>query len=387
MNKTLAILGSTGSIGTQSLEVCRKMGYQVVGLTANSNYKLLEKQAREFIPRCVACKDKTAFEMLKSALSDTNIMVLCGNEGISEIAQMPSDIVLNAIVGLAGFVPTMKAIESGHDIALANKETLVAGGKLVIESAKKHKVKIFPVDSEHSAIFQCMQGANDNKISKIILTASGGPFHGKSFDQLESMTIKDALNHPNWSMGAKITIDSATLMNKGLEFIEAMWLFDLQPNQIEVVIHRESIVHSAIEFEDGAVIAQMGVPDMKIPIQYALTYPNRTKCDVKKLSLTDIGKLTFEKPDMQTFKCLPLAIEAIKKGGLYPCAVNSANEQAVSMFLKGKISFNDISRAIEHILYNVNLKSYEYSIESILKVDRMIRTVTEEYLSKGGIYH
>lgn len=382
--KTITILGSTGSIGTQSLQVCKNMGYKICGLTTDKNYKILETQAREFKPKFISCNDKEGYEYLKNIFANDEIKVLFGSEGINEIAQVKCDIILNSIVGIAGLVPTMKAIEAKNHIALANKETLVTGGKIVLNFAKKNNVKIYPVDSEHSAIFQCLQGANGNKISKILLTASGGPFFGKTFEELEHITVKEALNHPNWSMGAKITVDSSTLMNKGLEFIEAMWLFDLKPEQIEVVIHRESIVHSAIEFEDGSVIAQMGVPDMKIPIQYALTYPQRTDCKVKRLSITDIGKLTFSKPDYNTFKCLPIAIEAIKKGGLYPCAINASNEQAVKMFLNNEIGFNDISRACKHILENVDLSGYSQTLENILKIDKEIRILTQGYL-KGGI--
>ena len=380
MEKNIVILGSTGSIGTQTLEVCHKMNFKPVALTANKNFQLLEKQAREFLPRFVACKDINSAEKLRENLKDTKIEVLEGEDGIEKIAQLPCDVVLNAIVGIAGLVPTMKAIETGHDIALANKETLVTGGKIVTEAAKKHGVKIYPVDSEHSAIFQCLQGAGKNKISKIILTASGGPFFGKNYEELENMTVADALKHPNWDMGAKITIDSATLMNKAFEFIEAMWLFDLKPEQIEVVIHRESVVHSAVEYEDGSVIAQMGCPDMKIPIQYALTYPERYECEVKKLSLTDIGKLTFFKPDIESFKCLKYGIEAIMKKGLYPCAVNGANEKAVALFLKGKIGFNDINRAIKHILNQTQFEKQNFTLEDVINADKEARIITEEFL-------
>lgn len=380
MTKSLAILGSTGSIGTQTLEVCRKMNFKVVGLTANSNYLLLEKQAREFLPRSVACKDKNAYEKLKENLKDTDIEVLCGEDGVNRVAQLDCDVVLNSIVGMAGLVPTMKALETNHDIALANKETLVTAGKLVKEKAKEKNKMIYPVDSEHSAIFQCLQGANGNKISKIILTASGGPFFGKTYEELEGMKPENALKHPNWSMGAKITIDSATLMNKALEFIEAMWLFDLTPEQIEIVVHRESIVHSAIEYKDGSVIAQMGVPDMKIPIQYALTYPERTECDVKKLSLTDIGKLTFFKPDPEAFKCLKYGIESIKKGGLYPCAANGANEVAVAEFLKGEAGFNDIGRAVKNVLNYPEFEKNDYVLEDVINADKRARIITEDFL-------
>ncbi len=380
MNKKIVILGSTGSIGTQTLEVCRKMNFKPIALTANRNFELLEKQAREFLPRFVVCKDIDKAKKLRENLKDTDVEVWEGEEGIERAAQLPCDIVLNSLVGIAGLIPTMKAIETGHDIALANKETLVTGGKIITEAAKKQKIKIYPVDSEHSAIFQCLQGAGKNKIAKIILTASGGPFFGKTYEELEKMSAADALKHPNWDMGAKITIDSATLMNKAFEFIEAMWLFDLKPEQIEVVVHRESIIHSAVEYEDGSVIAQMGCPDMKIPIQYALTYPDRFECDVKKLSFTDIGKLTFYKPDTESFKCLKYGIEAVKKKGLYPCAINGANEKAVELFLGGKVGFNDISRAAKHILNQNEFEKENFTLEDVINTDKRARIITEEFL-------
>jgi len=272
-------------------------------------------------------------------------------EGLCTIAAAKNcDTLLNSVVGMVGLLPTLTAIEAGTEIALANKETLVAGGKLVTESAEKNGVRILPIDSEHSAIFQCLQGNKREQLNKIILTASGGPFFNKKTQELENVTVADALNHPNWSMGNKITIDSATLMNKGLEFIEAKWLFDLDPEMIEIVVHRQSVVHSAVEYKDFSVIAQLGVPDMKIPIQYALLYPDRFECPTKRLSLTDYGTLTFEKPDYETFKCLTAAIEAIKKGGAYPCLVNSANEEAVKLFLENKISFLKIGEIVSSVL-------------------------------------
>ncbi len=338
--KKISVLGSTGSIGTQTLDIARDNGYCVRAIAANNSVDLLVLQAKEFLPEIVCIGNVEKCDILKEALKNINCRVVCGMEGLCEIANMDDvDIMVNSLVGMIGLLPTLTAIEKGTDIALANKETLVTGGELVINNAKKNNVKIYPVDSEHSAIFQCLQGNEGNVISKIILTASGGPFFGKTKNELKDVTIAQALNHPNWSMGKKITIDSATLMNKGLEFIEAKWLFDLSPSQIEIVVHRQSVVHSAVEFADNSVIAQLGVPDMKIPIQYALTYPQRIKCDVPKLSLTDYGKLTFEKPDFETFDCLRACIEAIKLGGTYPCIVNAVNEEAVSMFLEGKISF------------------------------------------------
>ena len=336
--KTMTILGSTGSIGTQALEVVAKHNIKVKALAANSDVEKLAAQAKKLMPErvCIYREDKKA--ELEKLLSGTGIKISTGMEGLKEIARMDGvDIMLNSVVGMVGLVPTLTAIEKGTDVALANKETLVAGGELVIKAAAEKGVKIYPVDSEHSAIFQCLQGNEGNKLKGIILTASGGPFFGKTKADLEGVTVEQALNHPNWSMGRKITIDSATLMNKGLEFIEAMWLFKLRPEQIEIVVHRQSVVHSAVEYEDNSVIAQLGVPDMKIPIQYALLYPERVECDVKKLSLTDYGKLTFEKPDYDTFDCLRACIKAVTIGGNLPAAVNGANEEAVAAFLDGRL--------------------------------------------------
>ena len=302
-------------------------------------------------------------------------------EGLCEIAtNVECDTLLNSVVGMVGLLPTLKAIEAGREIALANKETLVAGGKLVTESAKKYNVRILPVDSEHSAIFQCLQGNKREQLSRIILTASGGPFFQKSYEELENVTVADALNHPNWSMGNKITIDSATLMNKALEFIEAKWLFDLEPEQIEIVVHRQSVLHSAVEYNDFSVIGQMGVPDMKIPIQYALLYPERMECPVKRLSLTDYGTLTFAKPDYETFKCLTAGINAIKKGGAYPCLVNSANEEAVSLFLNGKIKFLEIGEIVSSVLEKFPYAEIN-SYDDVVKADKSAREYVKEYLN------
>lgn len=351
MNRTVSILGSTGSIGTQSLDVCEKHGLKVTALAAHSSVELLEEQTRKFAPEYVCIYNESRYGELKSRLSDTNTKILCGMEGLCKIAALEqSDIVLNSVVGMVGLLPTLTAINAGKNIALANKETLVAGGALVTSLAREKGVTIYPVDSEHSAIFQCLQGNKREQLSKIILTASGGPFFGKSYDDLRSVTKADALKHPNWDMGNKITIDSATLMNKGLEFIEAKWLFDLEPEQIEIVVHRQSVVHSAVEYNDYSVIAQLGVPDMKIPIQYALLYPDRMECPTGRLSFTDYGKLTFEKPDYETFKCLSAAIEAISRGGVYPCLVNSANEEAVRAFLNDEISFIQIGEIVSSVL-------------------------------------
>lgn len=378
MNKTASILGSTGSIGTQSLEVCEKHGIKITALAAHSSTELLEQQARKFHPEYVGIYNEKKYAEMKDRLSDTDIKVLCGMDGLCEIAALPqSDIVLNSVVGMVGLLPTLTAIKAGKDIALANKETLVAGGELVTALAGEKGVRIYPVDSEHSAIFQCLQGNKRSQASKIILTASGGPFFGRSYDDLRTVTKSDALKHPNWSMGNKITIDSATLMNKGLEFIEAKWLFDLEPEQIEIVVHRQSVVHSAVEYDDYSVIAQLGVPDMKIPIQYALLYPDRMPCPTERLSLTDYGSLTFEKPDYKTFRCLSAAVEAIKRGGAYPCLVNSANEEAVRAFLNDEISFISIGEIVSSVLEEFphsEIRSYE----DVMKADSAAR----EYVRK-----
>ncbi len=377
--KKLIILGSTGSIGTQALEVCRRDGYTVVALAAGGNIELLEKQAREFKVKAVAVFNTQKAEELKIKLKDTDIKVLSGQDGVCQIAQMDADIVLNSIVGIAGLRPTLAAIESGHDIALANKETLVTGGDIVKKAAKEKGVKILPVDSEHSAIFQSLQGAPEKSLKKILLTASGGPFFGKTRADLENVTVKEALAHPNWSMGAKITIDSATLMNKGLEVIEAVHLFDISADDIEVLVHRQSILHSAVELSDGAVIGQLGTPDMRLPIQYALTYPQRSNYAFEKLSLSDIGTLTFQKPDTETFRCLPLCIKAINEGGLRPTAVNGANEEAVRLFLEGKIKFLQIAELVEKAAYSVN-NIKDFGLEDVLECDKLSRAAVNSYI-------
>lgn len=370
--KSLVILGSTGSIGTQALEVCRRDGYKVVALAAGSNVELLEAQAREFNVKAVAVFNEEKANELKIKLADTDIKVLSGVEGVCAVAEMEADIALNSIVGIAGLRPTLAAIESGKDIALANKETLVTGGDIVNRKAREKGVKILPVDSEHSAIFQSLQGAPKGSLKKILLTASGGPFFGKTRNDLENVTVKEALAHPNWSMGAKITIDSATLMNKGLEVIEAVHLFGVSANDIEVLVHRQSILHSAVELSDGAVIGQLGTPDMRLPIQYALTYPERSNYAFEKLSLSDIGTLTFQKPDTETFRCLPLCISAINEGGLRPTAVNGANEEAVRLFLEGKIKFLQIAELVEKAAYSVENKK-DFNLEDILYTDKAAR--------------
>lgn len=383
MNKTVSILGSTGSIGTQALEVCETHGMKISALAAHSSIDMLEEQARRYSPLYVCIYNEEKYGELKQRLADTNIRILSGMDGLCEIAALEeSDIVLNSVVGMVGLLPTLTAIDAGKDIALANKETLVAGGSLVMKAAEKKGVAIYPVDSEHSAIFQCLQGNKRQQLSKVILTASGGPFFKKSYDELRNVTKEQALNHPNWSMGNKITIDSATLMNKGLEFIEAKWLFDLEPEQIEIVVHRQSVVHSAVEYDDYSVIAQLGVPDMKIPIQYALLYPDRMTCPTGRLSLTEYGSLTFEKPDLETFKCLSAAIKAITAGGAYPCLVNSANEEAVRAFLGDRIPFIEIGEIVSSVLErleNTEINSYD----DVVKADKTAREYVRNMVERG----
>ncbi len=383
MSKTVSILGSTGSIGTQALEVCEKHGLGITALAAHSSIDLLEEQSRKFRPEYVGIYNEEKYKELKQRLSDTNIKVVCGMEGLCEIAALPqTDIVLNSVVGMVGLLPTLTAIDAGKDLALANKETLVAGGELVMDSIARKGIKLYPVDSEHSAIFQCLQGNKRSQLSKVILTASGGPFFGKNYEELRSVTKEQALHHPNWDMGNKITIDSATLMNKGLEFIEAKWLFDLEPDQIEIVVHRQSVVHSAVEYDDYSVIAQLGVPDMKIPIQYALLYPDRVSCPTGRLSLTDYGRLTFEKPDIATFKCLGAAIEAIKRGGAYPCLVNSANEEAVRAFLNDEITFIEIGEIVSSVLDKFS-PSEITCYDDVMKADSSARDFVREHITSG----
>lgn len=372
--KTLSILGSTGSIGTQSLDVCRMHSYSVKCLTANTDVKKMEEQIREFKPELVCMMNEDAAHELKTRVDDTDVKVTAGMQGLIECATYSgADTVLNSVVGMIGLMPTLEAIKAKKTIALANKETLVAGGSLVTSLAKENGVSILPVDSEHSAIFQALQGSpSKDAVKKIILTASGGPFFGKTLSELENVTPQDALKHPNWSMGAKITIDSATMMNKGLEFIEAKWLFDMPNDAIEIVVHRESVVHSAIVYKDNSVIAQLGVPDMRIPIQYALTYPQREESSVKELSLADYGKLTFFEPDYKTFKCIDVCKKAIEMGGLHPAAANGANEESVKLFLNGKIKFTDIAYLNEEAMLNAADKS-DFTLSDVLEADRIAR--------------
>ncbi len=377
MTKTLAVLGSTGSIGVQALEVAELMGFEVQALTANSRTDIIEEQIRKFTPRIAAVADEKAAADLKIRVADTSTKILAGKQGVEECARCGADTVLNSIVGIAGLAPTLSAIDAGSNIALANKETLVAGGKIVLDAAKKKGVSILPVDSEHSAIFQSLQGCqSDKQIKRLILTASGGPFFGKKKEELENVTIEQALNHPNWSMGAKITIDSATMMNKGLELIEAAWLFGMKAADIDILVHRQSIVHSLVEYVDNSVIAQLGVPDMRIPIQYALTYPDRFVSPVKQLDLAQAATLTFEKPDYETFACINLCRKAFEMGGLYPAAVNAANEKANELFRSGKIRFLDIPKAVE-AAFDYTADVSDYNLEQVFETDSLIRSETE----------
>ena len=379
--KGIALLGSTGSIGTQSLDVCRMHGYRVVCLTANRRVDLMETQIREFRPDLVSMMDPVAADDLRTRVADTGTKVLSGMDGLIECATYSgADTVLNAVVGMVGLQPTLAAIQAKKTLALANKETLVAGGHLVTNTAKAYGVDILPVDSEHSAIFQCLQGSPEKgAVKKLILTASGGPFFGKTLAELENVTAADALKHPNWDMGAKITIDSATMMNKGLEFIEAKWLFDMPIDAIDIVVHRESVVHSAIAYQDNSVIAQLGVPDMRIPIQYALTYPRRLPSPVQELSLVDYGKLTFYAPDYDTFRCINVCKDAIAAGGLRPAA-NGANEESVRLFLNGKIKFTDIA-VLNRAAMEACPQVADYTLDDVLQADRAARDYVIEAVS------
>lgn len=380
--KGIALLGSTGSIGTQSLDVCRMHGYRVVCLTANRRVDLMEAQIREFRPDLVSMMDSVAADDLRTRVADTGTKVLSGMDGLIECATYSgADTVLNAVVGMVGLQPTLAAIQAKKTLALANKETLVAGGHLVTNTAKAYGVDILPVDSEHSAIFQCLQGSPEKgAVKKLILTASGGPFFGKTLAELENVTAADALKHPNWDMGAKITIDSATMMNKGLEFIEAKWLFDMPIDAIDIVVHRESVVHSAIAYQDNSVIAQLGVPDMRIPIQYALTYPQRLPSPVQELSLVDYGKLTFYAPDYDTFRCINVCKDAIAAGGLRPAAANGANEESVRLFLNGKIKFTDIA-VLNRAAMEACPQVADYTLDDVLQADRAARDYVIEAVS------
>lgn len=373
MNPSLIILGSTGTIGVQALEVAQQHGMPVRALAAGRNVQRMEAQIRAFRPEIAVLHDETAAADLRTRVADLPVRVLAGTDGVMEAASSDCGIVLNAIVGIAGLRPTLAAIEAGHPVALANKETLVAGGALVMQAAQARGVPILPVDSEHSAIFQCLQAAPPNRaLRKLILTASGGPFFGRTAAELADITPAQALRHPNWSMGAKITIDSATMMNKGLEVIEATWLFGVPEDRVDVVVHRESIIHSMIEFDDYAVLAQLGVPDMKIPIQYALTYPNRYACPTQPLDLASYGKLTFFPPDDATFRGLPLCRDAIRRGGLCPAALNGANEAAVALFLAGRLRFPQIAELAAEAMAHQPAGAAD-SVAHILEADAAAR--------------
>ena len=371
--KKIAILGSTGSIGTQTLEIVREQkDIRVTALAAGKNIRLLEEQIREFKPSLVCVGDEEKAAELKQNIADLSVRVVTGMEGLIEVAVEPeSEILVTAIVGMIGIRPTIAAIEAGKTIALANKETLVTAGHLIIPLAKEHGVQILPVDSEHSAIFQSLQGNEKNRIHKILLTASGGPFRGRTREKLSGVTLEDALKHPNWSMGRKITIDSSTLVNKGLEVMEAKWLFGVELDQIQVVVHPQSVIHSAVEYEDGAVIAQLGTPDMRLPIQYALYYPQRRPLSGKRLDLFELGSITFEKPDLKTFRGLSLAYEAMRKGGNVPTIFNAANERAVALFLERKIPYLEIPELIEASMNEIAYKETP-DVEEILATEQAV---------------
>ncbi len=371
--KKIGILGSTGSIGTQALNIIRKNPekFGVLALTCGKNIELLSKQIEEFQPEAICVeKEKDGRDLGKKF---PQVQVFFGRKGLKQLAaEVNCQLMLNALVGMRGLEPTLEAIYSGKDIALANKETLVAGGSLVMEAAKNNQVRIIPVDSEHSAIFQSLQGNTGQKVNRIILTASGGPFRGYSWDQLKNVSLEEALKHPNWSMGNKITIDSATMMNKGLEVMEAKWLFDIEPEKIEVLVHRESIVHSMVEYADRSIIAQLGLPDMRIPISYSFTYPDRLENHCEGVDFIKMGKLHFEPVDREVFRCLDLAYQALSLGGSYPVALNAANEVLVQKFLDGRISFVEIQMALEDLM-NEHSPLYNLDIGGILEVDRQVR--------------
>ena len=389
--KNLVILGSTGSIGTQALDVAQQAGYRILALSANRQTAAMEEQIRRFRPAYAAMFDERAAADLRVRVADLPVTVLAGMEGLCALAALDgADTVLNAVVGMVGLRPTMAAIAAGHDVALANKETLVAGGAFVMDAVRRQRVRLLPVDSEHSAIFQSMPAEllghllgqpqdappTARGVARLILTASGGPFFGRSKDELRAVTKADALRHPNWQMGQKITIDSATMMNKGLELIEARWLFDVPPERIDILVHRESIVHSLVEFDDRAVVAQLGVPDMRVPIQYALTYPARLPSPVDRLRLEDWGRLTFFAPDDEVFPAMGLARRALTQGGVYPAALNAANEVAVGAFLREEIGFADIVPLAGRVL-DLPL-SVPGSVQDVLAADEEVRRLTEE---------
>lgn len=383
MIKNISVLGSTGSIGTQTLDVVDKLHLNVTALTANSNVKLMEEQIRKYKPQIAVLFDESKAKELQHAVKDTDTKVLGGMDGlISAATEKSSELVLNSVVGMVGLLPTIAAANAKKDIALANKETLVAGGHLVTDAVKENNVRLLPVDSEHSAIFQCLQGKPNNKaLKKLILTASGGPFFGKTKEELKNVTVEQALNHPNWSMGAKITIDSATMMNKGLEIIEASRLFDVEGDRIDVVVHRESIIHSLVEYDDNSVIAQLGLPDMRIPIQYAVTYPNRYESPVGELRLADIAKMTFFEPDYKTFECLTACKKALDIGGTATAVVNGANEEANALFRQGKISFLEIGNLVTQSLEAVKTINQK-NVEDVLNADALAREFVRKTVNK-----
>lgn len=377
--KNISVLGSTGSIGTQTLDVVRnnRQDLNITALCAGTNVLLLEEQVREFKPKLVCVKDESCLSQIKTALADMDVKISCGMEGLIEAATMPeADIVVTAVVGMMGILPTVEAIKAKKDIALANKETLVTAGHIIMPLAKEYGIKILPVDSEHSAIFQSLNGEKGNKISKILLTASGGPFRGRKPDELKNIRVEDALKHPNWAMGRKITIDSSTMVNKGLEVMEARWLFDVPLDKVQVVVHPQSVIHSMVEYEDGGVMAQLGSPDMRLPIQYALFYPERKYLNSKRLDFYALKELTFEAPDMDTFRGLALAYEVGRKGGNAPTVYNAANEIAVSKFLDRKIGYLDIIDIIEYSLKNIAFKE-KPDIETILETEKNVYELVE----------
>lgn len=383
MIKNISVLGSTGSIGTQTLDVVDKLHLNVTALTANSNVKLMEEQIRKYKPQIAVLFDESKAKELKLAVKDTDTKVLGGMDGlISSATEKSCELVLNSVVGMVGLLPTIAAANAKKDIALANKETLVAGGHLVTDAVRDNNVRLLPVDSEHSAIFQCLQGKPNNKaLKKLILTASGGPFFGKTKEELKNVTVEQALNHPNWSMGAKITIDSATMMNKGLEIIEASRLFDVEGDRIDVVVHRESIIHSLVEYDDNSVIAQLGLPDMRIPIQYAVTYPDRYESPVGELKLADIAKMTFFEPDYKTFECLTACKKALDIGGTATAVVNGANEEANALFRQGKISFLEIGNLVTQSLEAVKTINQK-NVEDVLNADALAREFVRKTVNK-----
>ncbi len=378
--KKIAILGSTGSIGTQTLDIVREQGdIEVVAIAAGSNITALEKQIREFMPKLACVYDEKKAEELRIKTADLSVQIVSGMDGLLEVATIAeSEILVTAIVGMLGIRPTIAAIKAGKKIALANKETLVTAGHLIIPLAKEYQVPILPVDSEHSAIFQSLQGNDGNEIAKILLTASGGPFRGRTREELTNIQVEDALKHPNWSMGRKITIDSSTLVNKGLEVMEAKWLFGVDLDQIEVVVHPQSVIHSAVEYQDGAVIAQLGTPDMRLPIQYALYYPKRRPMSGKRLDLFALGNLTFERPDTKTFRGLALAYQAMQQGGNVPTIYNAANEKAVALFLDRKISYLAITELIEECMGQIAFIDHP-DLEQILETERQVYEYIERH--------